>query len=245
MRNGNRVEFVFLLCVLAPGTMLAQKSVWTGVFTAGQAMSGEAVYATKCASCHEGADVDGPPLTGIPFIDRWREDSLSGLFDFIKEKMPQDNPGKLAPKQYVDVLAYLLSANQIPAGTQELTEATIPSTLLVGQEGPKPLPANALVKVVGCLAQNSGHAWVLTRAGDLARVRAADEITAAELSSAVGKALGTQTFELPNLEELSDAFPAAANQGHKVMIKGVLGRRGDAMRINVLSAGSIATECAR
>jgi hypothetical protein len=107
------------------------------------------------------------------------------------------------------------------------------------------LPANALVKVVGCLAQNSGHAWVLTRAGDLARVRAADEITAAELSSAVGKALGTQTFELPNLEELSDAFPAAANQGHKVMIKGVLGRRGDAMRINVLSAGSIATECAR
>jgi mono/diheme cytochrome c family protein len=235
-----------LFCALAPATMVAQtaKSVWSGVFTAGQATRGEAVYGAKCAKCHEGADVDGPPLTGDPFLDRWREDTLSSLFGFIKEKMPQDNSGKLAQKEYVDVLAYLLSANHIPpGGALDLTAEAMSSTLLVGQDGPKPLPANALVKAVGCLVQGENPAWTLARAGDLARVRTADETTAVELAESTGKPLGTQIFELPNLAELAPVFSADANQGHKVMVKGVLARRGNATRINVLSAGSIAGDC--
>src|SRR5512142_971177 len=104
MQTRNRIALV-LLCGIAPPTTLAQngKSVWTGVFTAAQASRGEAVFGAKCAKCHEGADVDGPPLTGDPFIDRWREDTLDSLYSFIKEKTPQDTPGKLEPKQYVDV----------------------------------------------------------------------------------------------------------------------------------------------
>jgi hypothetical protein len=244
--RGRPPHKLLVLLLLLPCTMSAQKSVWTGVFTAGQAIRGEAVYGAKCAKCHEGADVDGPPLTGDPFLDRWREDTLSSLFGFIKEKMPQDNPGKLAPKEYVDVLAYLLSANHIPpGGTAELTTETIPSTLLVGQDGPKPLPANALVKVVGCLAQDAKQAWTLARAGDPARIRSADETTAAELAESAAKPLGTQTFELPNLAELAPAFSADANGGHKVMVKGVLARRGNATRINVLSAGSVSGDCTR
>jgi hypothetical protein len=223
--------------------LFAQKNILSGVYTAGQAMRGEAVYGTRCAKCHEGADVDGPPLTGTPFLDRWREDTLASLFNFIREKMPQDNPGKLALKEYVDVLTYLLNANHIPAGGQELTAEAMPSILLVGPDGPKPLPANALIKVVGCLAQDASHAWTLTRAGDLARIRSADETTAAELAEAASRPLGTQKFDLPNLAELAPAFSADANQGHKVMVKGVLARRGNASRINVLSAGSIAGDC--
>jgi mono/diheme cytochrome c family protein len=240
-----RRESKLAVAVLCATTLYAQKNVWSGVYTSGQAMRGEAVYGARCAKCHEGADVDGPPLTGDPFLDRWREDTLSSLFNFMKEKMPQDNPGKLTQKEYVDVLTYLLNANHIPAGSQELTAEAIPSTLLVGQDGPKPLPANALVKVVGCLAQDANHAWTLARAGDLARVRAADETTAAELTEATGKALGTQTFELPNLAELAPGFSADANQGHKVMVKGVLAKRRNTARINVLSAGSIAGDCTR
>jgi mono/diheme cytochrome c family protein len=239
MRKESKLAIV-LLCV---PTLYAQKSVWSGVYTAGQAMRGEAVYGARCAKCHEGADVDGPPLTGDPFLDRWREDTLATLLNFVKEKMPQDNPGKLTPKEYVDVLTYVLNANHIPAGAQELTADAIPAILLVGQDGPKPLPANALVKVVGCLAQDANHAWTLARAGDLARIRSADETTAAELAEATARPLGTQTFELPNLGELAPAFAADANQGHKVMVKGVLARRGNASRINVLSAGSIAGDC--
>ena len=37
--------------------------------------------------------------------------------------MPPDNPAaRLAPKQYADVLAFLLSANEIPAGSEPLAE---------------------------------------------------------------------------------------------------------------------------
>lgn len=227
--------------------LLAQnvKSVWSGVFTAAQASRGEAVFGAKCAQCHEGADVDGPPLTGDPFIDRWREDTLDSLYGFIKDQMPQDAPGKLDPKQYVDVLAYLLSANHMPPGNQELTAEIIPLTLLVGIDGPKPLPTNALVKVVGCLTQDGSGGWAVLRAGDPARVHSANETTAAELAASTSKALGTLTFELPNLADLGPAFVAEANPGHKVMVKGVLGRRGNATRINVLSAGSIAADCTR
>ena len=246
MQTRNRIALI-LLFGLAPHMLLAQnvKSVWSGVFTAAQSSRGEAVFGAKCAKCHEGADVDGPPLTGDPFIDRWREDTLDSLYGFIKDQMPRDTPGKLEPKQYVDVLTYLLSENHIPPGGQELTVENIPFTLLIGVDGPKPLPVNSLVKVVGCLAQDGSRGWTLQRAGDPARVHSANETTASELMASVSKALGTQTFELPNLAELGPAFVAEANQGHKLMVKGVLGRRGNATRINVLSAGSIAATCAQ
>jgi mono/diheme cytochrome c family protein len=239
MRKESKLAIV-LLCV---PTLYAQKSVWSGVYTSGQAMRGEAVYGTRCAKCHEGADVDGPPLTGDPFLDRWREDTLASLYNFIKEKMPQDNPGKLSPKEYVDVLTYVLNANHMPSGNQELTAEAIPATLFVGQDGPKPLPANALVKAVGCLTQDTNRAWNLAGVGELARVRSADEATPAELAEATSRHLGTQTFQLRNLAELAPGFSADANQGHRVMVKGVLARRGDAPRINVLSAGSVAGDC--
>src|SRR4051812_45300858 len=78
------------------------RTVLDGVFTAAQADRGDAVYNEKCATCHEGADVDGPPLTGMPFVDRWREDTLDGLFEFITTRMPQTAPGSLPESTYLD-----------------------------------------------------------------------------------------------------------------------------------------------
>jgi hypothetical protein len=54
------------------------------VYCLQQAERESAIFDAHCAQCHEGPDVDGPPLAGRPFIDRWREDALAGLFDFIK-----------------------------------------------------------------------------------------------------------------------------------------------------------------
>src|SRR5580765_8081469 len=105
-------------------------TVLSGVYTAAQAARGETAFGSNCAKCHEGADVDGPPLNGDPFIDRWREDSLDALFDFMKTQMPRDDPGKLAAGAYVDILAYLLSRNRFPAGGQELTGGALGNTLL-------------------------------------------------------------------------------------------------------------------
>jgi len=218
----------------------APRTVLDGVFTAAQADRGGAVFSEKCATCHEGADVDGPPLTGTPFIDRWREDTLDGLFEFIRTRMPQTAPGSLPPAAYVDIVAHLLQENDYPAGERELTPDRLPNTLLVGPSGPQPLPSGALVRVVGCLGRNPARDWVLARATDPARARGDNEITPPEVTAAASVALGAQTFVLQNVGEDGTPLPA---EGHKVLVKGALTPRAAGARIHVTAATSLAGTC--
>jgi S-disulfanyl-L-cysteine oxidoreductase SoxD len=218
-----------------------QKTVLEGVYTAAQADRGADVYDMHCAGCHEGADVDGPPLTGMPFIDRWREDTLGSLFDFTRTEMPQRAPGSLSEAQYLDIVAHLLHENDYPAGPKELTVAAVNSTLLVGPNGPQPLPSGALVGVIGCLTQNAAGEWTIARATDAARVRVGDQVTAAEATAAAGAALGTQIFALQNVGEGGTALPG---EGHKVLVKGALNQRAGGARIHVTAARSVAAACA-
>jgi hypothetical protein len=218
----------------------APLTVLDGVFTTGQADRGDALYNEKCATCHEGADVDGPPLTGTPFVDRWREDTLDGLFEFITTRMPQSAPGSLPAAAYVDIVAHLLQENDYPAGDRELTPDLLRRTVLVGPAGPQPLPSGALVRVVGCLTRNPAREWVLARASEAARARGDNEITPAELTAAGSLALGAQTFVLQNVGD--DATPLPA-EGHKVLVKGALTQRTAGARIHVTAATSVAGAC--
>jgi polar amino acid transport system substrate-binding protein len=111
--------------LLAVGGALAQdqKSVWAGVYDPKQAARGAELYTRACASCH-GQDLEGieqaPPLAGGTFAQRWDGSSLKKLFDRM-EDMPPDDPNKrLSDQQNADVLAFLLSANKIPAGAAAL-----------------------------------------------------------------------------------------------------------------------------
>jgi S-disulfanyl-L-cysteine oxidoreductase SoxD len=221
-----------------------QKTVLDGVFTATQADRGGIAYGTECAMCHEGADVDGPPLTGGPFIDRWREDTLDSLFAFIKTGMPQSAPGSLPDAAYRDILAHLLHENSFPAGSRELTSEVIAGTLLVGPNGPQPLPAGALVRVVGCLTQSPAREWVLARAGQPARVRSGKDITTAEVTAAAGAVLGTQTFTLQNVGEGGTALPGNGAEGQKLIAKGALTQRAGAVRLHVTAVEVLAGSCA-
>jgi mono/diheme cytochrome c family protein len=227
----------------APGK--AGKSVLDGVYTDVQAKRGEAEFGTRCGRCHEGADVDGPALTGDPFIDRWREDNLNSLFTFLKTNMPQDAPGSLSSGAYVDLLAYLLHANTFPAGAKELTADALGNTQLVGKDGPKPLPANSVVLAVGCFTPGPNNAWTLTSASDPVRNRTADETNPEELKSSAAKPLGTQAIRLQNLDSLGAGFSPDAHRGQKVQVKGVLIRQtNNSDRINVLSLETVAARCA-
>src|SRR5437868_14209744 len=87
----------------------AGRTVLDGVYTEAQAKRGEREYQARCERCHDGADVDGPMLTGAPFVDRWREDSLEPLFAFIKTRMPRDAPGSLSDAANADLLAHVLA----------------------------------------------------------------------------------------------------------------------------------------
>ena len=64
---------------------------------------------------------------------------------------------------YNDIVALILKSNGFPAGSTELTPAAIAGVQIVSKDGPGELPANTLVRVVGCLTK-SGNEWTLTSA---------------------------------------------------------------------------------
>src|SRR5262249_8038768 len=126
-------------------------TVLDGVYTTAQATKGEAEFQDKCAKCHEGDDAGGPMLTGRAFVDRWREDNVDVLYEFIRTRMPADSRGSLSDEAYLNILTYLLESNGFAAGNAELRGDMLPRIRLVGKDGPKPLPNNTLIRAVGCL----------------------------------------------------------------------------------------------
>jgi mono/diheme cytochrome c family protein len=109
------------------GVAVAQstRSVWTGVYTSEQAATGADLYEGRCAECH-GDDLEGreraPALAGGTFAQRWDRATLKTLFERV-EAMPPDRPGaRLTAKQNADVLAFLLNANNVPAGATPLSD---------------------------------------------------------------------------------------------------------------------------
>lgn len=232
---------MWLLCVAAAAPQ--PKTVLDGVYTTAQAKRGQAVYESKCASCHR-ADLSGfsgPPLKGDLFMDRWREFKLSVLFELIKTTMPANNPGGLSAAEYLDVQAYILQDNEIPAGAKELTAPAVPATLFVGKHGPQALPSSAQVEVIGCLTEDSGNAWFLTKAREPIRTLNPWEVTAAELKEAKDLPTGDQLFRLQNLSDVPGFKPEMA--GNKVDAKGILVRQPKNERINLSSLRTVAATC--
>jgi mono/diheme cytochrome c family protein len=121
----------FLLCAIPffATALLAQttRSVWDGVYTPDQSKRGEAAYAKSCASCHGSALTGGesaPPLAGGDFLSNWNGLTVGDLYDRFRTTMPADRPGALKRDEYADILAYVLSMNQFPAGKTELERQT-------------------------------------------------------------------------------------------------------------------------
>jgi mono/diheme cytochrome c family protein len=225
---------------LASALAQAPTTVLDGVYTHEQAERGEAVYSSSCIGCHEGQDADGPELTGRVFLDRWREDTLEPLFTFIKTSMPGNTPGSLDERAYTDIIAFILEANGLPAGTKELSPDMVRSIQLVGAEGPRPLSNLTIVRAVGCLSPQANNTWALVKASSPRPVRAriVDGTSPEELKVSATQALGTQAFPL-----LSVTQQSASYAGHKVQVKGVLTRQNTLERINVMSLESVAPTC--
>jgi S-disulfanyl-L-cysteine oxidoreductase SoxD len=127
MRIPHSFQWILLTAVVflfaaATSRLQTPKSVWDGVYTAAQAQEGQGVFTTVCAECH-GNDLAGieqaPPLAGSAFLETWKGATLRKLYDTV-EQMPPESPKSLTAKQYVDVVAYLLSVNEFPAGQTAL-----------------------------------------------------------------------------------------------------------------------------
>jgi mono/diheme cytochrome c family protein len=87
-----------------------------GVYTSEQARAGLAVHEKYCAKCHHHSYFQGA------FLQPWRNQPVSELYDLIRLRMPVDRPGALRPREYVSLLAYVFELNQLPSGADPLGE---------------------------------------------------------------------------------------------------------------------------
>jgi len=118
------VAFHHQASVLAgPPQAAKTATVWDGVYSKDQASRGQAKYAAVCSNCHQndltGSD-QAPGLAGGDFLDRWEGQSVGDLADRIRTSMPLDDVGSLNVQLSADITAFLLQANNFPAGTEEL-----------------------------------------------------------------------------------------------------------------------------
>lgn len=89
--------------------------VANGVFSRGQAFRGERRFQQVCAACHRPVEVR-----------RWFRASIyetvADMYSLIATTMPESDPGSLSASEYTDIVAYILSAQEFPAGPQELSQ---------------------------------------------------------------------------------------------------------------------------
>jgi quinoprotein glucose dehydrogenase len=90
-------------------------------YSAEQAASGALQARTNCEPCH-GAGLlggDAPALSGPELFANWP--TAHSIYEFFSVEMPPFNPGGLGEEAYVEILAYILSLNGYPAGSDALT----------------------------------------------------------------------------------------------------------------------------
>jgi len=120
-------------------------------YTKAQADRGKAVYGQSCSSCHLdnlkgkcdenlssttyvcGATGNAPPLVGSSFTKRFY--SVGDLYSRVKWTMPANRHTSLSNEDYLSVVAYILQANGIAAGSEDLK---VGNTLKTAMLSPAP-----------------------------------------------------------------------------------------------------------
>lgn len=219
-------------------------TVWSGVYSNAQAARGRETYEGACVGCHgedlNGGD-DGPALVGEGFTRHWLEDTLDGFFTKVQTQMPANSPGSLKANEYADLVAYMLQANDYPAGEGEITpdHGRLATIRIEGKNGPAPVPDFALVQVVGCLRAAGDKSWVVAKGTEPARVRDPGPSKPAEIQALEAKPLGAQAFQL---FDISQGTVESFRNG-RVLVKGFLVRRPDQARLNVTWIGALGGAC--
>ena len=100
--------------MMAPPTA-ANAKLPPATYTTVQAARGKTVYESTCAHCH-------PPgqQSGASFAMAWDQRPVFDLYSIVRNTMPQDKPGSLSDRQYIDVVAYMLQMNAMSASTVAL-----------------------------------------------------------------------------------------------------------------------------
>lgn len=103
-----------ILPAMWTGSLAADpRTINDGVYTREQAKVGEVLYTQHCLICHD-------KKYFRPVLKRWEGQPISILYTVMMTSMPESNPGFLSEKEYVDILAYILSLSRYAPGDSEL-----------------------------------------------------------------------------------------------------------------------------
>jgi len=230
-----RLTMVLLLTSVGSLLVKAQadvRTVWDGVYTDAQAARGTMAFGQSCSNCHTLAPQGKGPLTGDKFWEGFAQRTVGDLLTFVRTNMPNGNGGSLPASTYNDLVAIILKSNGFPGGMVELAPETIARVQIIPKDGPGELPANSLVRVVGCLARN-GNDWVLTSATAPQR---ADRIGVGPEDGS--RPLGDRTTPLKFVLTRLDSFV-----GQRMSVTGMLIGAGGANGINVTTVNRVGETC--
>jgi hypothetical protein len=202
------------------------------VYTEAQAARGMTTFGQSCSGCHSLAAEGRSPLVGDPFWKSFAQKTVGELLDYVSANMPNGAPGSLNESAYTDIVAALLKSNGFPAGTTELGGRTIADVQIVPKDGGTELPANALARVVGCLARN-GSDWVVTNATNPER---AERVSGAGEDAT--RPLGSRAMPLKFVVTRLDSMA-----GSRVAVSGLLIGADGAEGINVTTVIRVAGKC--
>ena len=151
-RTGRRWRAISLSCTLLPPRRskrpargstppAAQAAAAPALYTHEQALAGEGVFMAQCASCH-GMNLHGvpaPAVAGSDFLATAKTNgwTLEVVRTLVFTMMPFNAAGTLPPKQYAEVMAFLLAANCYPAGKTAFPTADQPGFAKI-QLAPQP-----------------------------------------------------------------------------------------------------------
>jgi mono/diheme cytochrome c family protein len=96
-------------------TAAAGAGALANLYSTAQANRGRDQFRSMCAECHT-----VPEFSDNAFKLKWSRRTLGDLFTFIHQNMPDSAPGILTPQQAVDLTAYILQLNEVPAGSAQL-----------------------------------------------------------------------------------------------------------------------------
>jgi hypothetical protein len=196
-------------------------------------------FGQSCAGCHALVAEGKAPLAGEPFWKSFAQKTVGDLLEFVGTNMPNGTPGSLSESTYNEIVALILKSNGFPAGATELGRNTIADVQIVPKDGRAELPANALARVVGCLARSgadqarSGADWVVTSATTPER---AERVVAGGEDAT--RPLGSRTMALKFVVTRLDALA-----GSRVAVSGLLIGEGGVDGINVTAVNRVAQKC--
>lgn len=127
MRSRRLLSIAATLLVFgAPDAVQAQQAL-PPTYSDSQALRGREWFVSVCQACHETKDMTSPD-----FKVKWAGRTAFDLFEIISTTMPEEEPGTLTQRTYVDIVAYLMQLNGVPAGTTALAaeQSALSSTRL-------------------------------------------------------------------------------------------------------------------